>query len=605
MIYKSILTASLFVLFVLPLVQAQTGQGFTVTSVSLSNILHPGQSASQTQWIVTASLNGGGQSLVSTFTNSTINYQGYTSIYPLQIQATTNPEQAFYMVNNNQPTQIYKFASLIENGTASNFLGGLQSGTNAPACPSSFNGGTYYGEEDFELTSAGITSAHVTYVSARICLYDYLIGTEASISSSPNTQFSSQFVLQANNQQETLNISNVGSQSATSSDGKVQINWVGSLVTGNAAPDGSQYVAISNPNSNVWSLQTLNTYQTYSASAQSATNIKNQGPYDVVEGGNNELPTSCSTLPVNFATSYILEVADCLNNTVQNQFTSVNQQAADLSNGGSTIGGLSSHATTYQNQPAFLVTLPSYFTTINPLVTMRISGSFIGVVIPEGTPKILSATSSQFNSGGNGTIKIEVENIGNSEGSFYPSVSNCTGVTTQSQPNYAVNAGQQQEIDVPIFSTGANVNITEQCTVTITDANGGGSSTAHVTVSMKPANQCTAGQLVVQGDSICSCTNVNGVYQVGTGNACQTCQYGVVYSNGAPKCASSPAPAVNSTNSTSISLPSGNSSQIASLIVNDVVVPVATNFVVPAACSAIGNPLGLCTGILDYLLSNI
>lgn len=95
-------------------------------------------------------------------------------------------------------------------------------------------------------------------------------------------------------------------------------------------------------------------------------------------------------------------------------------------------------------------------------------------------PKILSATSSPFNSGGNGTIEVNVENIGNSSGSFNPQLSNCGGVSTQSQPNYAVAAGQQQEITIPIYSTGANANLTEQCTVTVTDANGGGSSSYQV-----------------------------------------------------------------------------------------------------------------------------
>ncbi|MDE1824845.1 MAG: hypothetical protein KGH61_04155 [Candidatus Micrarchaeota archaeon] len=598
------LLISFLILSLIPTFQAQTGQGFIITGVSLSNILHPGQSSSQTQWIVTASLNGGGQSLVGTLTNQTINYQGYTSVYPLQISANTSQENAFYLVNNNQPQQIYKFSSLMENGTASNFLGAFQGATLAPICPTTSNGWTNYGEEDFDMYSSGITGTRQTYTVARICLYYHLIGIEASISSSPNTQFSSHFLLSANGQQELLNVSNIGSQSATSTDGKVQINWVGSLVTGNAAPDGSQYVAINDQNSSIWGIQTQNTYQSYKTAEQTALNLNGQN-YQASTSGGSILPSSCSSLSVVFSTEYILETANCLNTLVQNQFTSVNQEASGLWSGGSSIGGLAAEYKNYQNQPAFLVTLPSYFTTTNPLITLRITGSFIGVVIPEGTPKILSVTSSPFNSGGNGTIKIEVENIGNAEGSFNPSLSNsCQDISTQSQPNYAVSSGQTQEIDIPIYSTGTNENISEQCNVTVADINGGGSSSAEVVISMKPANECTQGQEVVQGSLICSCVSLNEVYVVGTGNECQSCQYGVVYKNGAPICATNPLPTNEIENETQLNS-SINNAQTAKIIVNDVVVPVATNFVIPAVCSSTGPIAGLCSEGLDYLASLI
>ena len=455
---------------------------------------------------------------------------------------------------------------MVVNGTASNFLGGLQSATNATACPSSYNGGSKYGEEDFDLYSSGYTSSHVTYTSARICLYEKLIATEASLPSSPDTQFSAPFTITANGQQETLNISNVGSQSATSSDGKVQINWVGSLVTGNQAPDGSQYVAISNAQSNNWVIQTLDTYQSFSSSQQSALNLNGQTYTSSTNGGSNLL-SSCSGITIAFTTSYINNVANCLNNAAQNQFSNVNQDAQSLLSGGTFIGDLSSQVTTYQNQPAFVVTLPSYFTTTNPLITLRISGSFIGVVIPEGTPKIISVTSSPFNSGNNGTINVQVENVGNSQGAFYTSLSNCGGISTSSSNKYAVSPGQTQAISIPIFTSSFNQSINEQCTVTVTDYNGGGSDSAQVNVVAKQANQCTPNAQVVSGSQICSCSNVNGIYEP---SSCITCQNGVVSSNGQYVCAK--AFVSNETSNVSTSLNTGNLNSFAgSSVVQSVV----------------------------------
>jgi hypothetical protein len=84
------------------------------------------------------SLNGGGQSLVGNLGNSTINYQGYTSVYPLQISGSTDPERAFYIINNANPSPIYTYTSRIENGSVTlGFLGFNTYVNPAPQCPNS------------------------------------------------------------------------------------------------------------------------------------------------------------------------------------------------------------------------------------------------------------------------------------------------------------------------------------------------------------------------------------------------------------------------------------------------------------------------------------
>jgi hypothetical protein len=187
---------------------------------------------------------------------------------------------------------------------------------------------------------------------------------------------------------------------------------------------------------------------------------------------------------------------------------------------------------------------------------MRISGAFIGVVIPEGTPKILNVSTRPFNSGDSGTIVVMVKNVGNSQGSFYTSLSNCNGIQSSISSNYAFSVGQVQNLNISIYTSGTNSNLTEQCTVTVTDANGGGVSSMPVTVIMKQANQCTPNQQILQGSSICSCTNVNGVYQP---TACNACPNGVTNTNGQFVCAPAPK-GTNSSSSSGVNVNIGSAS---------------------------------------------
>lgn len=454
-----------------------SSSGFTVTSVSLTNILHPGQNASQTQWLVQLSLNGGGQSLAGVLSNSTINYQGYTSIYPLQISGSTNPETAFYLINSANQNPIYTYSTQVQIGSVTSYIIYV-SVIPAPQCnPSPTT------EWDISLTQGWFGLGSPVIVS-RVCIYQKEVASETQISSTPNIQFSSHFLLLANGRQENLNLS-YNQQSATSSDGLVQANWIGSLVTGNAAPDGSQYVAINNQQSGSWSIQSSHTYQNWGQTNQNVQTL-----LTLLQYTQSNLPSACAGIKQNANNTYISDIATCLNNVAQTDFSQNNQYANNLLSSNISIGGTNPQLTSYQGQTAFSVPLNNYFVT-NPVVVLRFSGSFLGVVIPLGKPKILSATSQPFYSGTNGTMSIQVENIGTSEGAFYPSLSNCNGVTMQTSPNYAVQAGQTQLINMPIYSTGINQNLTQQCTVTVTDYNGGSSDSVQVGVTITHAKLAT------------------------------------------------------------------------------------------------------------------
>jgi hypothetical protein len=509
---------------------ASSTQGFTVTSVSLANVLHPGQPASQTQWLLTLSLNGGGQSLAGTLDSSSFNFQGITASYPLQISGSTDPETAFYVISNSNPTPVYSFSSQTQTGNITNYIVYV-SATPAPNCATPF-----YKEWDVNFPSGWLgLQSQVTI--ARICIYQQQVASETAIPPTPNIQFSSHFSLLANGQQETLDLS-YDKTSASSPDGLVQASWVGSLITGNAPPDGSQYVAINNPQTGYWIVKSASDYQNWNTQFQYAENqISTVALYTP-----NTLPSPCSSIAQATNNQYVSNITTCLNNLVQNLFSQSNQYATNLLANSATIGGSTPELTSYGGKSAFSIPLNNYFVT-NPVVTLSLNGSFLGVVIPMGTPKILTATSETFNSGSTGTIKVNVENIGNSQGTFYASLSNCPGLSTTSPQNYAVNVGQTQEIDIPISTTGTNEQLSESCMVNVTDYNGGGSDSATVNVNMVPANQCAPNTQVVSGNSVCPCVSVNGVWRQAAGSQCKACKYGVVSDNeGGWKCASSPAP---------------------------------------------------------------
>lgn len=540
---RSFIVALLSLLLLVSSFNATTG--FTVKGVSIINVLHPGQllnasqPPSQAKWVVDTVFNGGGQSLVVNFDNTTINYRDsegrlITSGYPLQISGITNPETAIYTISNNQPEPIYEFSSKVYVGSY-NYGYFQSSGTSAPQCPT-----PYYSSYWTNKTITG--SKQITI--ARVCIYEQQVAAEYPISLAA-TQFSSVLTLTANGQQETLNLnSNATSGTITSPDGLVQAQWVGSLVTGTQAPTGSQSVAISNVQNNQWDLQNINEY---SGTQGYTSHLPTQATFE-------NIIQSCTFVPTQYSkdnnTQELLSFATCLNTTARNDYSTNNQYAAQLLTPGQSIQGYSATQTNYNGGTAFAVSLGSGTFTTNPEIIFTFSGSFVGVVIPVGKPKIVSATSASFTSGSTGKINIQVTNVGNAQGAFYATLSNCPGVSpTQSATNYQVQPSQSQQINISISTSGVNQTISQQCTVTVTDYNGGGSDTSQVNIVSKPANQCTPNSQLVQGTSICPCLNESGVWKVGTGSSCSTCSYGVIANgNGGYKCA--PPPTTTATQTT-------------------------------------------------------
>lgn len=535
--------------------------GFTVQSVSLTNILQPGQSASQTQWLINVVANGGGQSLVisDTLSNATLAAQcgaqckGETPASSLQITAQENPETEIFPIGSTLSPKLKSYTSTVLFGSLSvtGFLKDVYNATAAPWCQPTYNNYPYSNEWDYNVTTKpnGVLSSVVGSVTVvRICIYSSTVGAVSAIAPNPYRQFSTTLTFNAGGNQKTLTISNAN-QSGTSStpDGAVQVNWPGSLDTLNPPLSSQPDVAVNNYQRNPWMIGSSSAFSQYQVDSQTTSTVLNPQniQFDTYTNssmgsvGCTGIARTLSPYAYNYTSQSLNNVANCLSNRVQSDYSVNNNDVTQLLAGGYQIGNNPTQQVSYNNQPSFSVSTSTYFTS-NPELDLRLSGVFLGVLIPVGKPKILSAKVLPISSGGNGTISLQVTNIGSGLGSFYISLTNCSGITLPTSSKYTINPGNTSQISIGITATGANQVVSETCTITVSDSNGGGSDSSPINVKIQPPNQCTPNTNVIQGSSICPCVNQTGVWKVDTTN-CQTCKYGVVANaQGTYACATPP-----------------------------------------------------------------
>lgn len=158
-------------------------------------------------------------------------------------------------------------------------------------------------------------------------------------------------------------------------------------------------------------------------------------------------------------------------------------------------------------------------------------GQSIGVVYPNGQPKILSATTSQI-SPQTTTITLLVQNVGSGQGNFNVQNIVCDGVQQTGLNAYpiSVDAGQTGTIT---FSESPE---TKKCSGQVVDTGTGKSDSWNVSWQMAAAAQCIDGRTYNFGDAVIQdCVNGKLVARA-------PCQYGVTTDNsGSYVCADNPA----------------------------------------------------------------
>lgn len=569
---------------VISLINAQS-TGFTVQSVSLTNILHPGQqqNASQTQWLINVVANGGGQSteFSSSISNSSVgqscsNCQGDTPASTLTISGTENPEIETYPIEQTEGSLVqYDYYAEIGYLSASQgFFSSTFNATPSNPCPGSDPnqaGYVYSNEWDYAVPTSSstffglISQENYTGTTViRICIYSKKQGTVNQLDTSPYLKFSTTLTFSnSNGQTETLSLNSANqSGTAQTSDGYVYVDWPGSLVTGNPTTYSQGEVAVDNYQSQSWVISSSTDYQTYESDSVRALDLLNPNNNQVTTFENNTLSNlQCTGLArtllpsqYNYTNTALGALTNCMIAKVESDYNNNNNDVQGLLNGGSSLSGYPAQFNS-GSQPSFSISIPDYFVT-NPELDLRVSGTFLGVVIPLGKPQILSISSTPFKSGGNGTITLNVQNIGSGTGTFYYSLNSCNGITAPTSSHYSVAPNNNQEISIPIQATSANQTISESCTVTVTDYNGGGSDSAQVSISVSPPNQCTPNSQVVQGSSICPCVEENGLWKIST--SCTVCSNGVL-TNGTSDYCESPPQVVSNKNNNNIQQNKNNS----------------------------------------------
>lgn len=502
-------------------------------------------------------LNNGGQSVeVGTVPNTSIYAQGstgtITAAHPLTITAQSNQEQLFLVVNSGNPSNLYSFSSVVENGSINlGYVLGVpyvKNVTQAPSCPQSTSLLPYQWIVQMDSRGFGALTGTPTFIPVvRVCFYKNIVGQEFGILRKDQL-FSSNLTLSSNGTTRTLNIGS--NNQSVSFDNLISAKWVGNYESGIGTVEASAFVAISHDST--WTLQNMASYNNWITNNYNPTQgllVSQTYTYQTYQQNPLIAINSCSSLEIGNATYmnsnyYLYQIGTCLN---QYASQSISQNNGALNSTLLTSTSVSPYGSSpavynpgYNNSQAFLVNIPTAFTSSLPVLDLDINGTFLGVLIPEGIPRIISINASPFSSGSNGTIKMQVENIGNSQGTFYTSLINCGGVVATTSQKYPVPAGQTQEIDIPIYSSGVT-KLNAECTVIVTDYNSYKNDSKQVNIVIRPPNQCTPNSQIVNGESICPCLNVSGVWTIGSGSACTTCNYGVISNgNGGSTCASAP-----------------------------------------------------------------
>lgn len=509
---KWFLVILIFTLIFIPIALAQS-QGFTVSSVSTSSVITKSTNPSTVYWIINTQFNGGGQAIAGTIDPDTVknfmNGKVYTK-QPLSIAVTSNDEQVFYEVTN-EAISVYHYKLQTFDAPQSCPLGICYIYDNPPPCPNGTNWDILLGKSLFQ------------YAKKRYCITKEQAGIKG-VYNNPFIGFNAKIRLTVGSIfKEKIICSGATSGcdgSSVSFDDVAVATWSGSLVTGESPPNQDNFVAIKKLASNRWQIARKSTFESYQPKEfdadQKLNTVKNtlEGTSDVAKG-DTEINNAIS--PVNQASDTLL-----------NEDTSFT----------------SSPFTKDDNTGKVTITLKRSLTS--PNVVFRIRADWIGIVIPTGQPKILSVTANKFGSGETGTISVQVQNIGETAGTFSAMLQNCEPFIQSTTTQTSRKTLQPQDIDtITIYVSGGAISedISKTCSVKIYDVNEPSiETTSNLTLTLEKAKICVPNKMFADGNTIKRCNNDGTMVEI-----VEECKYGVL-SDGKGGFVCSPSPEEKSKN---------------------------------------------------------
>lgn len=297
-------------------------------------------------------------------------------------------------------------------------------------------------------------------------------GAPADISS-PDEIFRTEWQVQAGDKSpQTAVITNgAGGDGVVSSLGRyAKVKWQGSLSTGETPPDQSNVLALhSNSYEDNWRVISDREYNEYQSFVQ------NSGPELLKEWSAGRMTESY--------------VESQLNNKAE-------QAASEFSE--SPLAGSQVLDSSFESG-AFKVDMDRSlaYPQFNLYVKAGENG-YISVYKPVGKPDIVGSTGAEFGELGEGTVSVDVKNIGGAEGSFSARIDSCGQYFSGNslQDTQRVSPGNTATFDFRVSFTSGSLTqskFSDQCSIVVEDTGSGEEVSTSVEVTATQESECTEG----------------------------------------------------------------------------------------------------------------
>lgn len=451
--------------------------GFTVNSISSTKIISNDLDIQNANFIVTATANGGGQSIIGSFdSNAFKSFSGYQTTHPLQISISGITETLQYPVRNNGAIYEYSY-DFVDR-------------------PSYYTGATCTqdGRSDWVYCFQADMNSYGGFGANRYMrVFKTEVGNYGGFDN-PTITWNGQITETINSISDTKPIGSADSQYGSSvmfSSGDTA-KWTGSLVSGTATPNQNLYTAVYSGSK--WKAASAS-YFNDPNTGYSTTTAAAKAKMDTLSSlsGQGCLDKDCGAI-VPLLTAQIQATETLISDDRQITYTSATGDTTHTSTGGTSNGMITESSSRVIGYPQFVLT---------------IKASELGVLIPIGKPTIINIDAPTFASGdNNGVATVHFTNTGTGSGTFAASFTEPTGTfsTTGTTGMVTVSPGGLGSISIYIGHGSTAQEISKTATIKVYDYNKPSNhAEKSFTVSMTAPKACIAGTTRTDGNIAYKC----------------------------------------------------------------------------------------------------
>ena len=449
--------------------------GFTVTSISPNIQIFNGAPTPDSRFLINMILDGGAQRIVGEIAPSGFQQEtNYLTNSPLRFDIDAIDETLDYrIINDNTPLYNYREVVLYDPIIGS-----------APPCPS----GTIH-QIDFAGTD-------------RHCIVRGQSGIKGSLTN-PTVKNQARFTLSVLGNAITRTVSNLDTTARfvdSSGRERASLIFTGSLITGDPVPNGNNRVPIYTTLSG-WNLALPSDFTNYQSLKSSTESVLTT--YD------QEFDFQTSSCP---SGTFDTCISSIFNNLIRN----VNNAQSTLISSRYTLEGISVSTVINKNDLTnSIIRIDSDRKIGNPNIVMTLDATWVGIVVLQGKPDILSLSCPIFNSGDRGYIEAVVKNNAETDSNFEYIVSNCDPF----QPSFSAFTSTQRFGPSETKTTRIDLNpstavgVTRTCTVIVKDKGSTNQDSMTVSCEVKTPLLCTPGNQEVFGKCVHTCKTDGSSYE--------------------------------------------------------------------------------------------